>query len=149
MKKTLLSVFVVGSVLVACGQNPTPPENVQTAFTKKFNTVQKVKWTQEDNEWEAEFELNKTEMSASYDNSGNWLETETEIDKKDVPAEILKAVTQKFGDWEIDELEKIEKPDFKGYEIALEKDETETETEILVSETGEITVKNVSDEEKN
>ena len=146
MKKTLLSILVSGLVLMACGQNPTPPKEVQSAFSKKFNAFHEVKWEQEDNEWEAEFKLNGTEMSASFDNIGNWLETETEVRKKDVPAEIIKAVVLKFDGWEMEEIERIEKPDFKGYEIALEKEETETE--ILVSDSGDITIKKVKVEDE-
>lgn len=150
MKKTILSFLASGLVFMACGQNPTPPKEVQTAFSKQFKEVQNPKWEQEDNEWEAEFKVNGTEMSASFDNSGNWLETETEVKKKDVPADIFKAVNLKFEGWEMEEVERIEKPNFKGYEIALEKGETETE--ILVTDSGEITIKKVKvedDEEDN
>jgi hypothetical protein len=142
MKKTLLSFFACGLILMACGQNPAPPREVQAAFSKQFNTVQELKWEQEDNEWEAEFKSDGTEMSASFDNSGNWLETETEITMKNVPADIIKAVNLKFNGWEMEEFERIEKPDFNGYEIALEKEETETE--ILVSDSGEIIINKVT-----
>lgn len=147
MKKTILSFFASGLVLMACGQTPTPPKEVQSAFSKKFSAVQELKWEQEDNEWEAEFKLNETEMSASFDNSGKWLETETEVKKKDLPAEIFKAVNLKFEGWEMEEVERIEKPDFKGYEIALEKEETETE--ILVTDSGELTIKKVKVEDED
>jgi hypothetical protein len=147
MKKTILSFFTSGLVLMACGQ--TPPKEMQSAFSKKFSTVQELTWEQEDNEWEAEFKLNGTEMSASFDNSGKWLETEIEVKRKDLPAEIFKAINLKFEGWEMEEVERIEKPDFKGYEIALEKEETVTE--ILVTDSGEITIKKVKleDEDKD
>ena len=147
MKKTLLFVFVSGLVFMACAQNPSPPKEVQATFSKKFKEVQNTEWEQEENEWEAEFKLNGTKMSASFDNSGNWLETETEVKKKDVPADIFKAVNLKFDGWEMEEIERVEKPDFKGYEIALEK--KETETEILVTDAGEITIKKVKVEDED
>ena len=149
MKKTLLSLFASGIVLMACGQNQTPPKAVEAAFAKQFTTVKHVKWEQEDDEWEAEFKQNGNEITACYDNTGKWLETETEVKKSDVPAEIFKVVNLKFEGWDIEEVERVEKPDFKGYEITLEKDETETE--VLVSDAGELTVKKVEveDEEEN
>lgn len=139
MKKTILSFLAGGLVLLACGQKPTPPKEVEAAFSKKFKEARNPLWEQEDNEWEAEFKLNGKEMSASFNNLGNWLETETEIKKKDVPVDIFKAVNLRYSDWEMEEIERVEKPDFKGYEIELEKGETETE--ILITDSGEITVK--------
>jgi hypothetical protein len=147
MKKAIFSFLASGLVFMACGQTPTPPKVVLTAFAKQFKEVQNPEWEQEENEWEAEFKLNGVEMSVSFDNSGNWLETETEVKKKDVPADIFKAVNLKFDGWEMEEIERIEKPDFKGYEIALEKEETETE--ILVTDSGEITIKKVKVEDEN
>ncbi|MBS2100968.1 PepSY-like domain-containing protein [Carboxylicivirga linearis] len=145
MKRQLLFLFAVGTTLMACGQ--TPPKKVETSFTQKFSNAQSPEWEQEGDEWEVEFKLSGNEMSASFDNNGKWLETESEVKKKDVPAEIFKAVTLKFEGWEIEEIERIEKPDFKGYEIALEKEETETE--ILVSDSAEITIKKVKVEEEH
>lgn len=145
MKQTMLSFFASGLVLAALGQNPVPPKEVQVSFAEKFNAVQKLKWEQEDNEWEARFKFNATEMSSSFDNSGKWLETETEVKKKDVPEEVFKAVNLKFDGWEIEEVEKVEKPDFKGYEIVLEKGETETE--VLVTTAGGVTIEKVKVED--
>jgi hypothetical protein len=145
MKKTLLSVFASGIVLMACGQNPTPPKEVQTAFTKKFSSAQELKWEQEKNEWEAEFKLNGVEMSASFDNSGKWMETESEVKKEDVPAQVFKSIALKFNGFEIDEIEKVETNEFNGYEIELEKEETEVE--ILCTTEGVITIKKVEVED--
>jgi len=147
MKKTILSFLASGFVLLACGQNITPPKEVQATYSKMFKEVQNPEWEQEYNEWEAEFKLNGTEMSASFDNSGNWLETETEVKKKDVPAEIFKAINLKFEGWEMEEVERVEKPDFKGYEIELEKGDTETE--VLVTDGGVLTIKKVNVEEED
>ncbi len=145
MKKTLLSVFASGIILIACAQNVTTPKVVQDAFLKMFKSAQNVKWEQEDNEWEAEFKMDATKMSACFDNAGKWLETETHLKMKDLPAEIHKAINLKFSGWEMEEIEGIEKPDFKGYEIELENGETETE--IIVSSAGEITIKKVTVED--
>jgi uncharacterized membrane protein YkoI len=145
MKKSLLTIFTVVFALMACAQDAKPPKEVQDAFSEKYSSVQKVDWDQEEGEWEAEFKWEGTEMTVCFDNAGKWLETETEVKKKDVPSAIMEAINQKYEGWKIEEIEMIEKPDFKGYELALEKGETETE--ILISEAGGITVKKVSAEE--
>jgi len=146
MKKTIVVLFSGLLALGACAQKSNPPKEVTSAFSTKFGTVKDLKWDQEDaNEWEAEFKMNGTEMSASFDQSGTWLETETEIKKRDLPENILNAVNTQFEGWKIEEVEKIEMPDFSGYELAIEQGENEKE--ILVSEDGKITVKKEESED--
>ena len=136
MKKTVLLSLVTFMGLYACAQNP--PKGVSDAFNKKFASATDVKWKQEGEEWETEFKQENTEMSASFEASGKWLETEAEIKLKDLPAEAHKAINLKFEGWEIEKVETVETPNFKGYEMLLEKEDTETE--ILVTATGEITI---------
>jgi hypothetical protein len=145
MKKTALIILICGVAMIVHGQNQLPPKEVQDSFAKKFKSAMDIKWEQEKNEWEAEFKMNGTCMSASFDNAGQWLETETEIDRKDLPAEIHKAINLKFNGWEIDEIESIEKPGYAGYEIELEKGNTETEIQVTAS--GEITIEKVKVED--
>ena len=94
----------------------------------KFPAAQNVKWgKEEDNEWEAEFKMNGKEMSASYDNSGKWLETETEISSKDLPATISAAIKIEFSGYKTGEMSLVENPVLNGYEIALKKGESSLE----------------------
>ncbi|MBL7104798.1 MAG: PepSY-like domain-containing protein [Bacteroidales bacterium] len=147
MKNLILFVFVVLLCITACGQI-SAPSAVQKAFDAKFPKAEKLKWEQEEaNEWEAEFRLDGKEMTASFDSSGKWLETETEVKKKDLPSEVFKSLSIEFDGFEIDEVEFVEKPDFTGYEIALEKEETEVE--VLITKAGEITIKKVDVEDED
>lgn len=124
--------------LVACAQDP--PKSVADNFNMKFQDATKVKWDQEEkNEWEAEFKLNGTEISASFDNAGKWLETETEVNKKNLPEKVKNAVNAAYSDWKTESAESIETPSFKGYELGIEKGKEEHD--ILVSGDGKITVK--------
>lgn len=147
MKKFLFLVLASGLVLMACSQNQTPPQKVQKTFTEKFSNATKVKWDQEEqNEWEAEFKMNGNRMSATFDNSGNWMETETKIKEKNLPVNIKSVVDREFSGWEMEGAERIEKPGFSGYEMALEKGDTEKE--VLVSDSGEVTVKKEQSEDE-
>jgi len=120
----------------------TPPEKVNNAFNKKFANAGEVKWEQEEvDEWEVEFNLDGRNMSANFDGSGSWLETEGVVMKEDIPAEVFKAICLDFEGWEFEKTESVETPDFKGYEIVLEKEDTEVE--ILVTSSGVITIKEV------
>jgi Putative beta-lactamase-inhibitor-like, PepSY-like len=146
MKKSLIILTVLTTSLMACGQ--TPPKKVTDNFKQKFPDAIKIEWGQEEeNEWEAEFNLNNQEMSASFDNNGKWLETESEVKKSDMAAEAVKAVALKFNGWKMNEAESNEQPDFKGYEMRLEKGDTEIE--ILVTTSGGITINNVKVEDEH
>jgi len=138
-------VAVIAISLVACAQNP--PKSVADNFNMKFQNATKVKWDQEEtNEWEAEFKMNGEAMSASFDNAGNWLETEKELKKKELPAAVLNAFNSKYAGYKVDEASTIEKPDFKGYELGIEKGKEDLE--ILITADGTITsVKNVEEGE--
>jgi len=149
MKKIIS--LITGTILImcACGQT-NPPSVVVNGLKKMFPDVTQVKWSKEDSsEWESEFVANKIKTSVSFDNNGKWLETERKLFKKDLPPQIFKNLYLKFESFKIEEIEGIEKPDFSGYEIELEK--KNTKIEIIVDKLGEITIKNVfvDDEEED
>lgn len=136
MKTSFFTFLIAGFVVVACAQNPAPPQQVQSSFSKKFTETKKVKWELEDSVWEAEFKMNGAKMSASFDMEGTWLETEVEIKKKDLPTMVTDVISAKYVDYKIEEAEKVEKTDFTGYEILVEKGDKEFS--VLVSNSGEI-----------
>lgn len=145
MKQSLFIVAALAFSLFACAQ--TPPKSVTDNFSSKFSGATKVKWDQEEaNEWEAEFKMSGSEMSASFDNSGTWLETEKEIKEKDLPAAVTKTISEKYAGYDVDEVAEIQKPGFSGYEIGLEKGEEMLE--IQVNPNGTIAqVKKVEEED--
>ena len=144
MKKSIFIITVLAFILFACSQ--IPPKPVSDNFTEKFAGATKVKWEQEEeNEWEAEFKMNDSAMSACFDNSGNWLNTEAEIKEKDLPANVLTAIKVAYPGWKIESVESIESPDFKGFELGIEKGKEELE--IMVTASGEITVNEESEED--
>lgn len=127
--KTILTLLFV-SVLFASPAfaQKTVPENVKKEFAKKYPAAQAVKWgSEEANEWEAEFTVNGTEMSASYDNKGTWLESETEISTKDLPAAVTATLTKDFAGYKTGEMSIIEDPKMKGFELALKKGDSSLE----------------------
>lgn len=143
-----ITLFALQVFLVFNCNGQTVTEEVQKSFSEKFSNVASVKWDQEEpNEWEAEFVLNGSEASASFDNSGKWLETEMKLQKSDLPGEVYKALNLKFDGWEVEEVESIEKQDFKGFEIVLEK--SDTEVEIVVTAEGELTIEKVIVEDED
>ncbi|VAW24777.1 hypothetical protein MNBD_BACTEROID01-2880 [hydrothermal vent metagenome] len=131
MKKLLFIMAALAFGLFAYAQ--IPPQKVADNFAKKFPNATKVKWDQEEeNEWEAEFKQNGSELSACFDQEGKWFETEKEVGEKDLPDAVLKAIKQKYSDYKIEEASLIETLDFSGYEVALELKENEVEVQVTM-----------------
>jgi hypothetical protein len=127
--KNIFILFVVFSLFSASAfSQKSAPENIKKEFAKKYPAAQNVKWDRQgDNEWEAEFKMNEKEMSASYDNSGKWLETETEVSSKELPAAVTSTIKKEYAGYKNGEMSIIENPELIGYEIALKKGETSLE----------------------
>jgi hypothetical protein len=129
----ILVVFIFGFTFIANGQKAAP-EPVKKAFAQKYAAAKSVKWDSESaNEWEAEFTMNGKEMTASYNNSGKWLETETEVTAKELPAAVTATLAKDFAGYKTGEMSILESPGLKGYEIALTKDKSASEVVIDAS----------------
>ncbi|MEI7526131.1 MAG: PepSY-like domain-containing protein [Mariniphaga sp.] len=127
MKKivVLLSACLLISLLgytqkIAPDKVPAP---VRQAFAKKFPAATEVKYEMEQKDYEINFKDKGVEMSANFDATGKWLETETEIKQSDLPKEVSASVDKNFAGFKISEVAKTETPD-KGliYEMDLKKD---------------------------
>ena len=146
MKTTILvlSLFMVSLFVSA---QKAPPTAVISAFSQKFKNAEKVKWDKEEaNEWEAEFMLSGKETSASFDLSGKWLETETEIEKGELPGAVKAAIEKQFAGAKIGECSNIDSPAFTGYEIALVN--KGKKVEVQVTKDGKLKVNDESKEKK-
>ena len=139
MKTTIvfLSFFVFSLVVSA---KKTPPAAISKTFSDMYQHAEKVKWSVEDSkEWEAEFVMNGKETSASFDLSGNWLETEIGMNKANLPQEVKAAFDKQFPDAKITECVKLETPDFIGFEMDLKLNGESLE--VKASPEGKLTVK--------
>ena len=101
------------------------PAAVSSAFKSKFPTATKVSWEMEnETEYEANFKLNGEEVSANFDNTGKWLETETEIKVSALPTAIQSALKNEFLGFKVEEASKIESvKNGNCYEAEIEKGE--------------------------
>ena len=129
MKKITLIVVVglLGATVHAQKlKDSEVPTAVKQAFAKNFPSAKEVKWSKENaTEFEAEFKAGATEKSANFDQKGNWVVTETEMKKSDLPQAVQASVTKEFAGFKMEEIEKVEKPDnIVLYEMELEKNKT-------------------------
>jgi len=148
------NLFLIISVLVtinfmACGQpNTNVPQKVKNAFFEKFPDIKKLKWDKENDEgWEAEFKMNGTKYSATFNDEGEWLETEYEINFNEVPPIVKATLDIEFKDYKVEESEVSETANGKVYEFELEKNKTEVEVAIDVK--GKVIKKESTDDEED
>jgi hypothetical protein len=128
MKNLVIFVVVFAFISASAYSQKNPSEIVKKEFSKKYATAQSVKWdSEEKNEWEAEFTLDGKKMSASFDDSGKWLESETPISEKELPASVVNTLNKDFLGYKKGHIEIFESPDMKGFEIGLKKGDTSLE----------------------
>jgi hypothetical protein len=123
------------------------PTTVISTFKAKFPTATKISWEMEKSEYEVNFKLKKEEMSANFDNTGKWLETETEIKVSNLPASVQSVISKDFAGFRINEASKIESAkDGNCFETEIEKGE---ETfDVLFSADGKVLRKTKKEKEK-
>lgn len=129
------TIIITGATLIVLAQvaqaqkvkESEVPKAILESFTKNFKNIKAEKWEKEkDGTYEAEFDVNKTETSASFNLNGELLATETEIKVNELPKTITGYVSSNYSGYKISEAAKI--IDNKGvttYEAELEKGKEE------------------------
>jgi len=95
------------------------PAEVKTAFEKSFPNTTVKKWDKEDGNYEANFSKDGKSMSATYDAKGNWLETETDIDVKNLPAPVVSYIKEHYNGAAIKEAATLKTPEGNRYEAEV------------------------------
>ena len=112
MKSTIITVAVIViSMNVASAQKVKEaevPKAVVTSFQTHFKGAKAEGWDKEKNgEYEAEFKMNKVEMSANFSADGKLMETEAEIASTTLPKAATDYITKNYAGSKIEEAAKI------------------------------------------
>jgi uncharacterized membrane protein YkoI len=146
MKNFVILVAALLMISASALSQKTPPENVKKEFTKKYSSAQSVKWKSEgENEWEAEFKMDGKKMSASFDDSAKWIESETEITEKELPVSVISTLNKDFQGYRKSDIEIFENNEIKGFELELKKGETSIE--VIIDNNGKVIKKTDAKEE--
>ena len=120
--------------LMSFSQKMTPdkiPASVKQAFTKMFPIATDVNYEKEKKDYEVTFMNKGVEMSANFDATGKWLETETVIRPEDLPKAVADSVERNFPGYKIADVGKVEKPGREFvYEMDLKKDKDGLEVQL-------------------
>lgn len=125
------------------------PQAVLDAFKAKYPTATDVEWEKEgENEYEAEFEIGKSEYEASFTATGQWLETEQEVGVEDLPAAVYTAFNTAYPNAKKVEIEKIETPN-QVIKYKFEFKERRKKKEVVYDSKGELMPDDDKDDEKD
>lgn len=146
LKIVLAGVFACSLLAFTTASVDKVPQKVKDAFAQKFPEAKSVKWDRESqNEWEAEFKMDRMEYSANFTNDGTWQETEHEIEEAQVPANVMQSLEYNFKGYSIQEAEISETQQGMVYEFEIKKDRSEME--VALDANGKVIRKAESDEE--
>jgi len=128
---SIFTLIVTPLLLCACSTKEDVPEAVRISFADRFPGVTDVDWEMErPDEWEAEFDLHEMEYSANFSMSGEWLETEHEINTTNIPSEVVTLVSSKYKDPQFKKAEVIESPLGQSFELQIKSDQENLTIEI-------------------
>lgn len=121
--KTMFAI--VAALLITCmAQAQDVPARVRASFEKKYANAENVSWdVNEDGEYIALFSEGTAEMSARYDEGGNWLSTTVYLDQEQTPASVQKSVAKQFPEYEMYDVIRVESPTGSWYEATLESED--------------------------
>lgn len=98
------------------------PSVTKSAFEKHFPKAKKVEWSLEKaDEYEAEFLINKSELSAVFDSKGSLLETETPIVETELPQAVKDSLSKEFAGYDLYKTEKIDSKGVISYGMEVKK----------------------------
>jgi Protein of unknown function (DUF2874). len=147
MKKTIVSAALALIVLNGYSQEKKEvskshkplnvPEVVKQDFAAQYPKAVKVKWSLEKpGEYEAEFNLIKTEMAALYDAKGVLIESETKMKESELPQAVRSTLAKDFAGYKIAEVEKADAKGVVSYEMEAKKGKKEYE--LVFDKTGKL-----------
>lgn len=128
MKNTIGIAIIVLALNTSCSQK-TKESNVSKvileSFKANFKETQVETWDKEKGGgYEAEFDYNGIETSATFNSEGKLMETEQEIEKSSLPKEVADYVLKNYPGKEIQEVAKITNSEGKiMYEVEIDKND--------------------------
>ena len=139
----LWAVVLITSVFSfsACGgddDNDTfvPPANIEVALKQLYPGAQNIEWEVKGVYYVADCWVNGSELDVWFDANANWIMTEMEIFREQLPAAVNTAYEESgYGDWVIDNLTKLTFP-HKSEEFVFEVQQGGQERALYYSEYG-------------
>ncbi|ADV48324.1 PepSY-like domain-containing protein [Cellulophaga sp. E16_2] len=130
-----LTLFISVTYMSCQYQDGKVPKVVKENFNAKYPNENDPDWDIDKNDnFEASFKKDGVHYRADFSPNGNWIETENNIDKKDLPEVIQDIIDTKYEAYKIVEIEEVTHYQ-KGffYDVEITKDGNKQDVEFLKS----------------
>jgi hypothetical protein len=128
MKQTILAMammLMAGLTSAFAKNDEGVNKQVQTSFSKDFNTASNVSWTVSKDFTKATFSMNNQIMFAYYDQNGDLIATARNILSEQLPINLMSSLKRGYSDYWISELFEMDRDGVAAYYVTLENgDET-------------------------
>jgi len=106
------------------------PEAVKSTFGRMY-TGKNVRWEKDNHQYKAEFRKDRSETEAWFKKDGTWTRTETDVNPRDLPAEVKDYVKSKYPNGIIDDADMVETAK-KGsyYDLEIRKGHSEVNIKV-------------------
>ena len=109
MKKIIFVAMAIVCAYATSFAQSKAPNAVTATFNSKFPNATSVKWDKENaHEYEASFDWNGAKHSANFNDTGEWLETESPITFSQLPAKVQDAFNASHKGTTVKAVAKIE-----------------------------------------
>ena len=101
----------------------TPPDNIVSAFTKKYPKATVQSWNADSSTYTATFTNGEQKGDATFSNDGKWTITKYPIPEKELSSPIVTDIKARYKDYKIKSAEMIEEPGVTVYYYVFAKKE--------------------------
>ena len=134
--RSSLAILAWVFLLAACAG---APKAVKESLNAMYPDARDLEWSQEDEGWEAEFEIGGQEFTALFTETGDWLETERAIHVDSLPDDVLVTMYSEYPEFDIREAEWVETPELKAFEVEImNPGKEQAELEVMITPEGKI-----------
>ena len=115
-------VFYVNHIMAQEKSDQNIPQNVEAAFSAKYPSAKLKNWKKKDNNYTARYVFSGHKYYATFDEQGNWEQTESKIGWPwHLPVTVKAALKKsKHGSWNTYSVKDVEKPTGKYYQILVD-----------------------------
>lgn len=140
MKKHIMIFIPIVILITACGAQDISgdkvPSLVLNTLKAQYPLSSDVEWEEHGDLYEAEFDMNDSiEVSARIDQAGKMVMQKQDIPLSELSSAIKTAIQNQYGEYVIDDVEKIQKEGAVYYQIEL-KGTSKKELNLIFSDDG-------------
>ena len=136
MALTVVSITAFGQKNNKTIEEKDVPQPVKEALVKKFKGVTADTWEKDSKGYEANFKKDGKKYEVTISESGEWLETEYDVKKGDIPPKAIGYVTTNYKEYKIIDTECEETPEGEFYEVEISNGDEKKE--LLFNKKGEL-----------